>query len=339
MNYDRDNSFTVMTTMGIGGVLEEEFRKVSRVVFDYKSGYFRVSNRIQLYRFFKNEGFDTIVDMHGSMSGITLMLAKRAGIKTRISFYRSVDAGFSHTWYKNLYELVIKKLMTRSATKIFSNSRAALDKQHPGWENYPNKFKVIYNGLDMNKLSIKSFSEERKALGVPDNVFLIGHSGRVTRAKNHNMILRVAERLCKKYDDIVVLLMGNGTDTKLSKEVKDRGLEGRVRLMGNRRDVLDILTSLDLYYFPSFYEGQPNALIEAMASGVPIAASNASSIVETVPDYIRPHLVAPDDETANFELLERLYLDADFRNSQKCDIWAKKQFDAVIKFEDLKKEL
>ena len=133
--------------------------------------------------------------------------------------------------------------------------------------------------------------------------------------------------------------MGSGTDIKYADAVSQKGLVGKVRLMGNRRDVLDILKCLDVYYFPSISEGQPNALIEAMASGVPIVASNYESIVESVPEHVRPNLVSPYDIESNINLLERMYLDPAFKESQKCDVWAKAHFDARINFEELKREL
>lgn len=339
INYDRENEFTVMTTMGIGGVLEADYRKVSNVVLGYKFGHLNVSNWAKVYKFLKLQKFDTIVDMHGSMSGIMMWLAKRAGVENRIAFYRNTNAGYSPNWYKNLYERISIRLMTKCASKVFSNSCAALDKHHPNWKSRPEIFKVIYNGLDMKTLSAKSNIEEREALDIPENVFVIGHSARVEWQKNHSMILACADRLCKKYDDVIFLLMGIGTDTKLREEVMQRGLQYKVRLMGNRRDVLDILKSLNLYYFPSVSEGQPNALIEAMASGVPILASKIDSIMETVPDYIKPNLVSPEDEDANSHMLEKLYLNPVFREQQKCEVWARDHYDSAKNFELLKKEL
>ncbi len=339
MNYDRENDFTVITSMGVGGVLEDEYRKVSTVILNCGFGYLKFINWVKVYWFLRREKFDTIIDMHGGMSGIMMWISKKAKIANRIAFYRNTNAGYSPTWYKRIYENFSRNMMVRNATKVLSNSEAALNKFHAGWKYHRDKFKVVYNGLDIKALSNKTREEERSSLGIPINAFVVGHSGRVCWQKNHEMILCCAEMLLNKYDNILFLLMGQGTDTHFTDKVRELGLEGRIRLMGNRCDVLDVIKCLDVYYFPSKSEGQPNALIEAMVSGIPIATSNIDTIIETVPDYIKQNLVSPDDKLANFELLEKMYLDPIFRKAQICDLWAKEHFDADKNFGFLKSDI
>ena len=68
--------------------------------------------------------------------------------------------------------------------------------------------------------------------------------------------------------------MGKGVREKYEMIVQQMGLDGQIHLLGYRSDVLRILPLFDLYYFPSLTEGQPNALIEAMATGLPFVASD-----------------------------------------------------------------
>lgn len=82
--------------------------------------------------------------------------------------------------------------------------------------------------------------------------------------------MKVASELCHKYKDIHFVLVGKGVKEKYEMMVQQMGLNKQIHLLGYRDDVLRILPLFDLYYFPSLTEGQPNALIEAMATGLPL---------------------------------------------------------------------
>lgn len=89
--------------------------------------------------------------------------------------------------------------------------------------------------------------------------------------------------------------------------VQQMGLNKQIHLLGYRDDVLRILPLFDLYYFPSLTEGQPNALIEAMATGLPFVASDIAPIKESVPPAIRSLLLPPCDSERAVKVIERIY--------------------------------
>ena len=89
---------------------------------------------------------------------------------------------------------------------------------------------------------------------------------------------------------------------------------------------------MDIFYFPSYTEGQPNSLIEALVSGLPVIASNIEPIKETIPEKLWVQLVHPDDiEGAKQKVLE-LYSNRDLIISLNYKNWAVSSFDATLRF-------
>ena len=81
----------------------------------------------------------------------------------------------------------------------------------------------------------------------------------------------------------------------------------KVKLLGNRSDINELLQIMNVFLFPSTIEGQPNALIEAMISGVPIVTSNIQPIIETTPEKMHRYLKDPFDVDGYVDLIKDLY--------------------------------
>ena len=109
--------------------------------------------------------------------------------------------------------------------------------------------------------------------------------------------------------------------------------------MGYRTDVMDILKGLDLFYFPSVTEGNPNALLEAMASNIPFVASDIPPIRESVPGFLKPTLINPYNEEKNYSAIEDMYLHREKLELRKCKEWAIEHYDAYRQFNLFKDEL
>lgn len=296
---------------GIGGQLESEYNKIPNVTIVKKSlSFFNVLDYIQLRKYFHNGKFDCVCDFTGNFAGLVLYMASLAGIKNRIVFYRGATDHFSKNLLKSVYNNFVKMLTFKYASSILSNSQAAFNYFFQN-KKVDSRFEVIYNGIDAEKFLVADI-DLRKEFGIPSNSFVIGHTGRFNYAKNHKVIIDVAKRMVKNYPDIYFILCGNGVKNNLSKVILELNIDDNVLLFENRSDIPLFLNSMDVYFFPSITEGQPNALIEAMLIGLPIVASNIDPIKETVvsEDFLYDY----DDVEGFFNALEKLYLEGISRN-------------------------
>ncbi len=339
LSYDKEACNIVMCKSGKYGELYEKY---AAVVDGLSSRYLGYGNLWAYWRFFlylRHSDFDVICDFTGNFAGLTLFMAKLAGIKKRIAFYRGSTNHFKETHFKLWYNAIVKRLVLYSSTKILSNSIAALDFFFPTRDKNSKRFEVIYNGIDIKRLSYDNKEKLRQEFHIPATAFVVGHTGRCNEAKNQDTILKVAIKLCNIYPDIHFVLVGKGVKEKYASVVEQENLIDQIHLLGYRSDVIRILSSFDLYYFPSLTEGQPNALIEAMVTGLPIVASNIGPIQECVPEEMRNLLIPPCDEKTAIGVIKDIYLQKMDANCYKCMEWARQHFDANGLFARFQEEL
>jgi len=143
-------------------------------------------------------------------------------------------------------------------------------------ENY----KVFKNGIDVKQFCFQK--EVRKVIrekyGIAEEKLIIGHVGRFTYAKNHKFLLKVYKEVSKMYSNVELWLIGTGgLEGKIRTQVQNMGIEKEVRFIGETSHVSEYLQAMDIFVFPSFYEGLPLALVEAQAAGLPCLISDVIS--------------------------------------------------------------
>ncbi len=137
-------------------------------------------------------------------------------------------------------------------------------------------FTVLNNGVDLKKFHFSAEGRNR----IRDEFRLGGervivHTGAFRTQKNHEFIVEIFAALHQIESDAKLLLVGSGQLLEtIEQKVKDIGIEKSVVFAGQRSDVVDILSAGDVYLFPSFYEGFPNALLEAEATGLYCIVAN-----------------------------------------------------------------
>lgn len=139
-----------------------------------------------------------------------------------------------------------------------------------------NNCSVIKNGIYLERFGYVSRTKEeiRKELGIPEKAYVIGNNGRFSYQKNHEFILNVFAEINKMMNNAFLILIGRGKlETQIRKQVRALGLDDKVLILSNRSDVPDLLKSMDVFLFPSRFEGLGIALIEAQASGLPCVVS------------------------------------------------------------------
>ncbi|MDD3392080.1 MAG: glycosyltransferase [Bacilli bacterium] len=136
---------------------------------------------------------------------------------------------------------------------------------------------VVNNGIEIDKFLYSSLKREkiRNELKLSKNDFLIGHVGRFTYAKNHKKIISIFNLLLKENDNFKLLLIGDGELKKeINLQILKYGIADKVIILSNINNVYDYMSAMDLFLFPSIFEGFGIAVVEAQVSGLKCLISN-----------------------------------------------------------------
>ncbi len=224
---------------------------------DYKIVHSHVrSTAAIVLKIAKANGCKTIVHSHSTSSGSGISSIIKSILQYRIRFVADYYIGCSQVAGEWLFG---KKIC--SSDRYF-NLRNAIDTE-----------KYVYNS--------KLAKSVRESLGFKESDIIIGHVGRFSKPKNHSFLIDLFYELHKKDGQYKLLLVGDG-ELKESIETKvgAYGLERDVAFTGVRSDVNELLMAMDLFLFPSLWEGLPVSVVEAQASGLPCVIS--SSITDEV---------------------------------------------------------
>lgn len=136
---------------------------------------------------------------------------------------------------------------------------------------------VLNNGIDFRKFNVEESKKTiRKSLEIEENAFLVGHVGRFVPVKNHDLIVDSFNELHKIRDNAHLLLVGSGElRPQIVAKIKVLKLEDKVTIIDSRTDIPRIMKALDVFIFPSHFEGLGIVLIEAQKMGVSCVISSA----------------------------------------------------------------
>ncbi len=219
--------------------------------------------------FYKHAQDYSVVHCHNVERGLfVLHYAKKYKIDCRI-FHAHTDS-FQDVKYENFIKL-IGRLNIRLSTHLLAASKAAGNFQFKN-RNY----QVLNNAVDTK---LFSFSQEKRdqvrILMRMNEMFIIGHTGRFTYAKNHSKIIDIFYELYQKIPAARLLLVGDGpTRQAIEEKVNKLGLSEVVVFTGTRKDISDLLQCLDVFLLPSFFEGFCISLLEAQSVGLQCVVSN-----------------------------------------------------------------
>ena len=222
----------------------------------------------ELADFFTQHHEYKIVHCHAYNIGyFCLKAANKAGIPVRIAHSHNNETVHD---IKYLPKLFMQRIFTKNATDLFACSEEAgkyLFKDKP--------FQVLKNAIDSQNFiaDADTRNEIRKELGLKDK-FVVGHVGRLHPQKNHNFLIDVFAEIKKKKSDAELILVGTGPlEEKVKSKVAEKGLSDCVHFLGNRKDMHRIYQAMDVFVFPSLFEGLGIVAIEAQAAGIPTVCS------------------------------------------------------------------
>lgn len=331
--------FHVLSLILEEGDMEDLFLKEKCILHYKRISYLNPMKFFQIYKFFIKERFDVVCTFNGNFGGVPLLISNLSGIKKRISWYRRSSNAFGENRFKKFYNKLVNYLVRHNATVILSNSRYALESFHKAYYKKDNRYKIIPNGVDAKRFRTSlSKSEARDTLNIPVDIFLVGHVGRFDPAKNHEAIFKIAAKLKDRNFNIGFLFCGKDTDGEAFEALlKTHDIKDICYNIGLTQELPMVLKTMDLFFFPSKTEGQPNALIEAMVAEIPVLASNIPPILEATPENV--DTVDPYDIECALQLIVDFKNNLDLRNNAIHKNWAEEMFDYTKNFELFKLEL
>lgn len=170
---------------------------------------------------------------------------------------------------------------------------------------------TVRNGINLEKIDNTATVDPisaKKLLDLSPDAFVYGTVGRLVKTKGHSYLIDAFADIAGKIPNSRLVLVGDGPlKSELSKKADDLGLAAKVLLCGFRKDALQLLKGFDVFVFPSLAEGLPLALLEAMASGLPVIASKAGGIPEVLDDGRCGILVPPGNSQTLAEAMQTMY--------------------------------
>jgi glycosyltransferase involved in cell wall biosynthesis len=254
-----------------------------------------------------------IVHTHSSKAGILGRLAaKIAGVPHIIHTpHGHVFYGHFGPWTSKVF-LRVEKIFSRFTDRMV----ALTDGEKNDYINLsvcpPEKIIKIHSGVDIKHFIHRNGNrvEKRRSLGLNQNGAVIGFVGWLLPIKGPDYLLKAMDYIWQAHPETSLVLVGKGDlDLDLRAEALRKKINGKVKFLGWREDVDEILQIFDMLVLPSLNEGMGRVLVEAMAAAKPVVASRVGGIPDLVRDGQNGYLVAPADEKALAEGIIKL-LDA-----------------------------
>lgn len=248
---------------------EEEIKKLGGTVF-YISNVKRnpVRFRRELLEILKNGNYDAIhVNMLSAANIVPLIVGKKAGVQKVIAHsHNSSTPGI----LRNILHRWNKPRISKYATDFFACSEVAGHWLFEEQIKQSEHFHVIHNALHVEKFFYQESVRKkiREELGV-ENKFVVGHVGRFEEQKNHAFLIDIFHEIAKERKDAVLLLVGDGElKEQVVQKVQGYTIESQVQFLGVRKDIPQLWNAMDVFLFPSLFEGLPLVALEAQASGI-----------------------------------------------------------------------
>ena len=191
-------------------------------------------------------------------------------------------------------------------------------------------------GIDVSKFANPDVTKEQKReeLGIPQDVKLLISVGELNKNKNHEAVIRAIKDL-----DVYYIIAGKGDlQDHLQNLIDELNMSNRVRLFGYRTDVAELYAAADIFIFPSFREGLPVSMMEAMASGLPCIASKIRGNMDLIVDGEGGYLCSSTDVDVFAETIKNLVESAELcRKMGKYNLEHIKKFDISVIEKEMEK--
>ncbi len=282
---------------------------------------------IQLYQLMRQNHYD-LVHVHSPVAALLgRIAAKMAGVKRIV--YTAHGFKFNDLMSASEYQFYysIEKFAATITDLILTQS----------WEDFQtskntqliasDKLRHLGNGIDIDKFSRARFSDDtrsrmRAELGIPEDRLIVGIVARITLIKGHGELIDAFAKLQSQFDNLHLLIVGGQLDSErdsyqieVERAIDGHQLRDRVTITGMRTDIPELLAAMDILSLPSHWEGLPRAVLEGMAMGLPVVATDIRGCREAVVDGETGLIVPAQDSASLAEALEKLIANPTLRQS------------------------
>jgi glycosyltransferase involved in cell wall biosynthesis/serine acetyltransferase len=289
----------VLAQAGIG---VSEFNPEGRLV-----GLAGIRQIIRLIAFLRRHRVDVFQshDLYSTLLGVPA--AWLARVPVIISSRRDLASWW---WYTRRNRRILRHVQNFSS-RIIANSQAVEDflVREDGFDR--RQIRVVRNGVDFKRFANASGDREKlfPNLGREDRLIAVVANMNV-KSKGHSDLIAAGQEICQEFPGAKFLCIGDGIERReLERTVEELRLHNHFLFLGRRDDVPNILACCDLFVLPSWAEGLPNSVLEAMAAGVPVVATRVGGIPEIIADGVGGLLVPAQDSRALAAAIAQLLRD------------------------------
>lgn len=256
-----------------GCLLEDEFKAMGCNIFRVTPKSLNLKKNIREVSDIMEKGnYDILHSNMEEWSALYCMLGKKYSIKTRISHAHL--AFVKKSLFKNIYNRFLKIGLKCFSTDFFACSKAA--GKYLFGNNIINKsnFRVVYNAIDTKSFVFNQSVRQakRSELKIEDNEFVVGFIGRLSFQKNPERMLRIFNEICKIHNESKLIVVGDYSSypsySDLTAYIKNHNLNSKIKFIGLRTDIPEIMQAFDAFVLPSRYEGLGIVYVEAQAAGL-----------------------------------------------------------------------
>lgn len=256
-----------------GSLLEDEFKAMGCNIFRVTPKSLNLKKNIREVSDIMEKGnYDILHSNMEEWSALYCMLGKKYGIKTRISHAHL--AFVKKSLFKNIYNRFLKIGLKCFSTDFFACSKDA--GKYLFGNNIINKsnFRVVYNAIDTKSFVFNQSVRQakRSELKIEDNEFVVGFIGRLSFQKNPERMLRIFNEICKIHNESKLIVVGDYSSypsySDLTAYIKNHNLNSKIKFIGLRTDIPEIMQAFDAFVLPSRYEGLGIVYVEAQAAGL-----------------------------------------------------------------------
>lgn len=256
-------------------IVEEHGGAAYELKLPFQPGKSRMNIAEPFRVFLQSHSYDVAHIHSGSISALAVMasVADNAGVKKVI--VHSHCTGDNDNFKHKVLRFVASFSMSKHVTTYCACSKEAAE-----WKfvsRYARQACIIKNGIDTERFAFNPNirKEYRKKLGINEGCFVLGHVGRFSYQKNQAFLIEIFKQLSERMPTSKLLLVGDGEDReKMETQINELKLTDKVILTGNVTNVQDYLQVMDVFVFPSRFEGFPIVAVEAQNAGLPVVLSD-----------------------------------------------------------------
>ncbi|MEW6269388.1 MAG: glycosyltransferase [Thermodesulfobacteriota bacterium] len=244
---------------------------------------------LRLANLMRRERFDIVQTYLWTANTWARVAAHLAGVRWLVASERNVDI------WEEAYKRLIGRLLARSTDRIIANSEAVREYLLGRGGLAPDKVVTIYNGVDFDRFRTPCDPRaRRRELGIGDDVVLAGCVARVEPAKDHATLLQALALIGSRVPKLHLAIVGDGSEqARMQRMARELGIGDRVHFTGFRTDAAEWLQTVDISVLSSVKEGLSNTVLESMAAGKPVVATDVGGNAEVVVESETGFLVPP----------------------------------------------